>query len=329
MTALSTNNDEQMKLLEDALQVVRMHASQMRQCLDRGSLGRRHRHRAKYGLSRSGDNDDEHSDGDNDGEDDDESGVLDAIKHCSAMLGELRTSALTPKNYYELYLAVFDALQFLIGSLRDAHISGKHHLADLYELVQYAGNVVPRLYLMVTVGSALLGLTVAKRARAEQRNGDGADSNAATATSKADREDGDDDGDDVPVQEIMMDMLEMSRGVQHPTRGLFLRYYLDQMTKGSLAYADVDDAIYFTLTNFTEMNKLWVRLQHLGHSREREKRELERRELRTLVGSNLIRLASLERITLDHYKGKVLPHLLKQVVSCKDPLAQEYLMEAI
>jgi len=32
------------------------------------------------------------------------------------------------------------------------------------------------------------------------------------------------------------------------------------------------------------MNKLWVRLQDQGHSQEREKYELERRDLRILVG---------------------------------------------
>lgn len=42
------------------------------------------------------------------------------------------------------------------------------------------------------------------------------------------------------------------------------------------------------------MNKLWVRLQFQGHSREREKREQERRELKLLIGSNLVRLSQLE-----------------------------------
>lgn len=36
------------------------------------------------------------------------------------------------------------------------------------------------------------------------------------------------------VKEIMRDMLEMSRGVQQATRGLFLRYYLSAMTKDLL-----------------------------------------------------------------------------------------------
>ena len=36
-----------------------------------------------------------------------------ALKHASQMLGELRTSALSPMNYYELYMKVCDELMYL------------------------------------------------------------------------------------------------------------------------------------------------------------------------------------------------------------------------
>ena len=55
------------------------------------------------------------------------------------------------------------------------------------------------------------------------------------------------------------------------------------------------------------MNKLWVRMQHQGHSRDREKKERERMELRILVGTNLVRLSQLENIDLAMYKSSVLP----------------------
>ena len=77
------------------------------------------------------------------------------------------------------------------------------------------------------------------------------------------------------------------------------------------------------------MNKLWVRLQHQGHSRDQEKREMERRELRTLVGTNLVRLSQLDGVDLDLYQRIILPSILEQVVSCKDAIAQEYLMEVV
>ena len=63
----------------------------------------------------------------------------------------------------------------------------------------------------------------------------------------------------------------------------------------------VQDSIDFVLMNFGEMNKLWVRMQHQGHSRDRERREKERQDLRILVGTNLVRLSQLECITLEKY----------------------------
>src|SRR5436190_6652014 len=195
-------------------------------------------------------------------------------------------------------MAIFDALRHLTTYLNDAHNSGKHHLADLYELVQYAGNIIPRLYLMITVGSVYMT------------------------------------NENAQVKEIMKDMIEMSRGVQHSIRALFMRYYLSGQARDHLPtgtedgpQGNIQDSINFILTNFVEMNKLWVRLQHQGHSREREQRTQERRELELLVGSNLVRLSQL--VDLETYKSGILQPLLEQVVQCRDVLAQEYLLEGM
>ncbi|KAI8140334.1 vacuolar protein sorting-associated protein 35 [Fennellomyces sp. T-0311] len=255
--------EDQAKLLDEVLNVVKIQAHQMKKCLDNNKL-------------------------------------MDGLKHCSNMLSELRTSVLTPKNYYELYMAIFDAMRHMTIFLTEAHSAERHHLADLYELVQYAGNIVPRLYLMITVGSVYMSTP------------------------------------DAPVREIMRDMMEMTRGVQHPTRGLFLRHYLSGSTRDYLPVGEssgpegnVHESVHFILTNFTEMNKLWVRLQHQGHTRDREKREAERRELRILVGTNLVRLSQLDGVDLRIYQSLILPGILDQVVSCRDVIAQEYLMEVI
>ena len=77
------------------------------------------------------------------------------------------------------------------------------------------------------------------------------------------------------------------------------------------------------------MNKLWVRMQHQGHSRERERREKERMELRILVGTNLVRLSQLEMADVSMFGRLVLPDILEQIVSCRDAIAQEYLIECI
>lgn len=93
------------KQLHEALHVVQQQIALMRRCLDQDAL-------------------------------------MDALKAASTMLAELRTSILGPKAYYELYMAVFDGLRYLSSYLLDAHQAGKQDLADLYELVQYAGNIV-------------------------------------------------------------------------------------------------------------------------------------------------------------------------------------------
>jgi len=38
---------------------------------------------------------------------------------------------------------------------------------------------------------------------------------------------------EIPAQDVLLDLLELCKGVQHPTRGLFLRYYLVQSLKVS------------------------------------------------------------------------------------------------
>lgn len=106
-------------------------------------------------------------------------------------------------------------------------------------------------------------------------------------------------------KDILRDLVEMCRGMQHPLRGLFLRNSLlqctrnvlpDQLEPGQFAEGQdpgkIDYSIDFILLNFAEMNKRWVRMQHQGHSRERERRERERMELGILAGTNLVRLMS-------------------------------------
>ncbi|KAI8853807.1 vacuolar protein sorting-associated protein 35-domain-containing protein [Chytridium lagenaria] len=290
--------EDQGKVLEEALNIVKVQAFHMKRCLVR-----------------------------------DNAKLMDALKHCSTMLAELRTSSLTPKNYYELYMAIFDELRHLTTYLYEAHTTKRHHLSDLYELVQYAGNIVPRLYLMITVGSVYM--RVGREQVLEARNRaaavtEGGETSEVVATKENEEE------EVPPIKELMKDMLEMARGVQHPTRGLFLRYYLSGMTRDYLPdsvedgpHGTISDSIQFILQNFIEMNKLWVRLQFQGHSREREKREKERKELRLLVGSNLVRLSQLDGLDLEIFRGYVLPKILEEIVSCKDIIAQEYLMEVI
>lgn len=231
----------------------------------------------------------------------DSNNLRDALKYSAQMLSELRTSKLSPHKYYELYMRAFDELRKLEMFFKEETRRGCS-IVDLYELVQHAGNILPRLYLLCTVGSVYI-------------------------KSK-----------EAPAKDILKDLVEMCRGIQHPLRGLFLRSYLSQLSRdklpdiGSEYEGDADtitDAVEFVIQNFTEMNKLWVRMQHQGPAREKERREKERSELRDLVGKNLHVLSQIEGIDLDMYKDTVLPRILEQVVNCKDEIAQYYLMDCI
>ncbi len=101
-------------------------------------------------------------------------------------------------------------------------------MADLYESVQHAAHIVPRIYLLITVGSAYVK------------------SKEATPS------------------EILNDLLDMVKGVQQPTRGLFVRFYLLKMLKdmlpdkGSDFGEDIAQSVDFILRNLTEMNRLWI-----------------------------------------------------------------------
>lgn len=39
---------------------------------------------------------------------------------------------------------------------------------------------------------------------------------------------------DAPAKDVLKDLVEMCRGIQHPLRGLFLRSYLSQVSKDKL-----------------------------------------------------------------------------------------------
>jgi hypothetical protein len=94
----------------------------------------------------------------------------------------------------------------------------------------------------------------------------------------------------------------------------------------------VKDSYEFILNNLFEMNRLWIRIQHMPGDKTKEtkrRRERERNDLRILVGSNLNRLSQLEGITAHTYGSFILPRILEEVAACRDALAQAYLLDCI
>lgn len=118
---------------------------------------------------------------------------------------------LSAKEYYELFLLVFDGLSLVQKYLTSTETN------NLYDESQYFTEIVPRLYVTITVGiSALI------------RNFDNF---------------------------LLQDMIEIVKGVQHPCRGLFLRYYLNKRIK-DLLKSNSKEAFQFIFFNLSAMNSL-------------------------------------------------------------------------
>ena len=325
------------------------------------------------------------------------------------------TASMSPKHYYEVHMLAIEELpnieEYFLSLSSGPY--ARYTMKSLYEITQYTSRAVPRLYLQICAGSALIR-----------------------------------SGEDSPTN-VLNDLIQAVKCVQCPIRGLFLRDYLLKAVRDKLPdeaemkddrsliqqeggenedighdsggasggfdevklhneYSDaaeqqrapnpslthlmgdltmnmntntntnmnmnnsatvftddippslnneakqhfdesvigsstnttstptnshVKDSYQFVLANFIEMNKLWVRIQHLpGDAKNKDtkrRRERERNELRMMVGTNLVRLSELEGVTSAIYGTVVLPRILDQIVACRDPLAQAYLMDCI
>ena len=223
------------------------------------------------------------------------------LKETYSMLSELRTSALTPKNYYHLFTAIFDEMM-IVENFFSEEIKRGRKVRDIYDSVQQAIYVIPRLYLMITAGSLVI-LNEPKSA-----------------------------------EEIIFDILGMIKGVQNPIRGLFVRYFFLKRIKDKLPDKDnvyiqeggkLDDTLKFLIQNMDEMNRLWIRLGTDVMGNEKILRDKERVELKILVGESINRLSSLDGLTIDLYEKEVLPKLIQIILDSNDVLSQQYLMECI
>ena len=223
------------------------------------------------------------------------------LKETYIMLSELRTNLLTPKNYYHLFTTIFDEM-IIVENFFSEEIKRGRKARDVYDSVQQAVYLIPRLYLMITAGSLVM------------------------------------ENEPKSANEIIFDLLGMIKGVQNPIRGLFVRYYLLKRIKDKLPDKDniylqeggnFDDTLKFLLQNMDEMNRLWIRLGSDVSGNEKIIRDKERVELKILVGESINRLSSLDSLTVELYEKQVLPTLFKMILDSNDILSQQYLMECI
>ena len=223
------------------------------------------------------------------------------LKETYAMLSELRTNNLTPKNYYHLFTTIFDEM-LLVEDFFKEEINRGRKVRDLYDSVQQAKYLIPRLYLMISAGALVM--------ENEPKSSD----------------------------EIIFDLLGMIKGVQNPIRGLFTRYFLLKRIKDKLPDkgnkyleegGNFEETLKFIIQNLDEMNRLWIRISSDVTGAEKVLRDKERIELKILVGESINRLSSLDGLTIDIYEKDVLPKLIQIILESNDILSQQYLMECI
>ena len=223
------------------------------------------------------------------------------LKETAHMLLELKSSLLTPNSYYQLYSVCLDEMLNVLNFFKEEARRGRR-MRRLYDVVQQASNIIPRLYLMVAVGAVVI------------------------------------EDDPKQCKDIITDLLGMLKGVQSPTRGLFTRHFFMKLIKDKLPdkgndyeseECTTEDAIGFILQNLEEMTRLWRRLSDNTMGEEKMLRERERQDLKILIGENINRLSSLEGLSNELYKDKILPKLIEIIFEKTDPLSQQYLMECI
>ena len=230
-----------------------------------------------------------------------------SLKFAKAMLDTLKSTTLSPSKYYQLFLSIFDEMQYIFNYFREEARRGRR-MKDLYDTVQQCENIIPRLFLLICVASTYI------------------ETGQTNAT------------------DIIFDLFNLIKGVQNPLRGLFCRYFFLKMIKDRLPDigneyekpgASPDDTVKFILNNLEEMNGLWIRITKNNSIISGEEDVdivsslKEREQLKILIGENITRLSSLNCVNVELYQKKVLPKIIEILLESKDSLSQQYLLECV
>ena len=224
------------------------------------------------------------------------------LKKTKLLLNELRTDLLVPKNYFQLYNAIFKEMK-KVEDFMKIEIERGRRPEDIYESVQQCEFVIPRLYLTILAGSIYIEKCPSK------------------------------------CMDILNELLEQVKCSQNPIRGIFTRYFLLQLVKDKLPDNDnifvkekggnFQETVFFLIKNLEEINRLWIRISLNVSEIEKKNREKEREDLKPLISETINRLSTLEGLTMELYETEVLPKLMEIIFMYNDHLSQEYLMECI
>lgn len=216
-----------------------------------------------------------------------------AVDHAAQLIGPLRTSELTPENYYSIYHVATTSLFAFANGIADRSKIDNRQIAEMYEICQYKMECLTRLYLMIVIGKELAVRGV------------------------------------VRITDMLEDLMQMTRGAQDPIRALFLRHFFVSIFKQALPDStpqEMEKSLLFLLNNFASMNRMWVRIANIMANDERR---AERARLSVLLGMNIQSISSLHGMSVEVYSHAVLPFLAKHVELCEDDMAQGFILETL
>ena len=124
------------------------------------------------------------------------------LQYSELIISELKTDFISVQLYYQLFTFIFDEILQIQSYFRKEIKQGRNVL-DFYKSVQQCITVLPRVYLMIIVGSLII-------------------------------EDKKEESD-----EVLEDLFEACNSVKHPIRGLFVRYFLLKLLKDYLNDIDL------------------------------------------------------------------------------------------
>lgn len=235
--------------------------------------------------------------------------LISSLRECVGLLSELDTNQFTVDEYMTLYTMVFDEMHFIKKFIKDqSHKENK--LEDLYTIVQQVTTLVPRLYLMITIGNLAL------------------EENYSLA------------------KKVIADILKFMLCCKSPVKGLLVRYYFTKTLKDYFCNYlvdsetiesdnntittnnDISDTPSFNnmifiievlLHNLEQSCNLWIKVENLD----------DKNNLKHTLGENVFRLANIETLTSEVYSGFILSKLLDIVLSKKDIYLKSYLLDCI
>ena len=213
------------------------------------------------------------------------------LKYSEEIISQLKIEFTSTQLYYQLFTFIFDEILQIQSYFRKEINSGRNIL-DFYKSVQQCITVLPRVYLMIIVGTLII------------------------ENKKAD------------TNEIIEDLIVACNAVQHPIRGLFVRYFLLKILKDYINNLDL------LMDNFREMNKLWIRVNKIEYLTKFGIKKV-RNDLKVLLGENIMRFAFVlnnteikdTKINKESiYKDKILIPILNIIKNGGDEISQEYIL---